>query len=93
MASPRGRGVQMNAGARRAVGDALLFLHADSTLPAGYGRFVETALESQRLRGPSPAGSAPAATLMLNSSRAANAVKSVLGCSSRGVPRMQAKPG
>lgn len=29
----RGRGVQMNAGARRARGDVLLFLHADSRLP------------------------------------------------------------
>lgn len=33
IAGPRGRGVQMNAGARRARGDVLLFLHADSRLP------------------------------------------------------------
>ncbi len=31
----QGRAVQMNAGARRATGDTLLFLHADSRLPAG----------------------------------------------------------
>ena len=31
--SPRGRAVQMNAGARRSTGDVLLFLHADSCLP------------------------------------------------------------
>jgi rSAM/selenodomain-associated transferase 2 len=31
--SPRGRAVQMNAGARHATGDVLLFLHADSCLP------------------------------------------------------------
>jgi len=31
--SDRGRGRQMNAGARRASGEALLFLHADSKLP------------------------------------------------------------
>jgi len=33
--SPRGRGVQMNAGARTAQGEWLLFLHADTLLPAG----------------------------------------------------------
>ncbi len=32
--APRGRGVQLNAGARAASGDALLFLHADTRLPA-----------------------------------------------------------
>ena len=33
LASPRGRAVQMNAGASRARGDVLLFLHADTRLP------------------------------------------------------------
>lgn len=32
--SPAGRAEQMNAGARAAAGDVLLFLHADSRLPA-----------------------------------------------------------
>jgi rSAM/selenodomain-associated transferase 2 len=32
--TPRGRAVQMNAGARAATGDALLFLHADTRLPS-----------------------------------------------------------
>lgn len=32
--APRGRALQMNHGARRATGDALLFLHADTRLPA-----------------------------------------------------------
>ena len=32
-AAPPGRAAQMNAGARMATGDALLFLHADSQLP------------------------------------------------------------
>lgn len=33
--SDRGRAWQMNSGARRATGDVLLFLHADTRLPAG----------------------------------------------------------
>jgi len=35
IAAPRGRGVQMKAGAGAARGDVLLFLHADTTLPPG----------------------------------------------------------
>ena len=35
VAAPRGRASQMNAGARVASGDVLLFLHADTLLPAG----------------------------------------------------------
>jgi rSAM/selenodomain-associated transferase 2 len=31
--APRGRALQMNAGARAATGDALVFLHADTRLP------------------------------------------------------------
>ncbi|MEX1137745.1 MAG: TIGR04283 family arsenosugar biosynthesis glycosyltransferase [Bacteroidota bacterium] len=31
--SPRGRGIQLNAGARHAAGDVLLFLHADTLVP------------------------------------------------------------
>lgn len=38
--SPRGRAVQMNAGADWATGDVLLFLHADVTLPPGTPRIV-----------------------------------------------------
>lgn len=33
--APKGRAVQMNAGAREAIGDWLLFLHADTVLPSG----------------------------------------------------------
>ena len=40
----RGRGLQMNAGARHAVGDALLFLHADTLLPAGADALIHRAL-------------------------------------------------
>ena len=35
LSAPKGRAVQMNAGARRATGEWLLFLHADTILPDG----------------------------------------------------------
>jgi len=40
----KGRAVQMNAGARAANGDALIFLHADTRLPADADRAVLAAL-------------------------------------------------
>jgi rSAM/selenodomain-associated transferase 2 len=42
--APRGRGAQLHAGATRARGDVLLFLHADSDLPAGARSAIEEAL-------------------------------------------------
>ena len=36
--APRGRSNQLNAGARAARGDLLLFLHADSIVPAAFDR-------------------------------------------------------
>ena len=36
LVSPAGRGRQMNAGARRARGRWVLFLHADTQLPVGW---------------------------------------------------------
>jgi hypothetical protein len=44
ISSPRGRGRQMNAGARIASGNLLLFLHADTRLPPGYTETVRAAL-------------------------------------------------
>ena len=44
LASPRGRASQMNAGARAALGDVLLFLHADTLLPDGALAAVEAAV-------------------------------------------------
>ena len=43
--SPRGRAAQMNAGAGRASGEVLVFLHADSVLPPGYDRAIARTLE------------------------------------------------
>jgi rSAM/selenodomain-associated transferase 2 len=40
IAAPRGRAAQMNAGAGVARGDVLLFLHADTVLPADADRLV-----------------------------------------------------
>ena len=49
--APRGRALQMNAGAARASGDALLFLHADTLLPEGADLHVQQALDSGRRWG------------------------------------------
>lgn len=46
--SPPGRAAQMNAGARLAGGDALLFLHADTELPDDADRLVHQALAGTR---------------------------------------------
>lgn len=43
-----GRARQMNAGAARASGTVLLFLHADTQLPEGVGVLIEQALSSGR---------------------------------------------
>jgi rSAM/selenodomain-associated transferase 2 len=52
LVAARGRASQMNAGAAAAAGDVLLFLHADTRLPAGANRFIERALAtSDRLWG------------------------------------------
>lgn len=44
LTAARGRGPQQNAGARAAGGDTLLFLHADTLLPAGFPQQVDRAL-------------------------------------------------
>ncbi|HMF27614.1 MAG TPA: TIGR04283 family arsenosugar biosynthesis glycosyltransferase [Candidatus Cybelea sp.] len=40
LSAPRGRAAQMNAGARIACGDVLLFLHADTLLPRNAARLI-----------------------------------------------------
>lgn len=44
LTAPRGRAAQMNAGAAAARGDVLLFLHADTRLPANADDFIRDAL-------------------------------------------------
>lgn len=46
LTAPRGRARQMNAGARAASGDWLLFVHADTRLPPGAAARVAGALSS-----------------------------------------------
>jgi rSAM/selenodomain-associated transferase 2 len=45
ISAPRGRASQMNAGAAKASGDVLLFLHADTRLPAAADHLVLDGLE------------------------------------------------
>ena len=51
VAAPRGRGVQMNAGARAAKGAVLLFLHADTRLPDNAEGLIENALADATVCG------------------------------------------
>ncbi len=44
--APRGRSRQMNAGARAAQGDVLVFLHADTLLPPGADESISCAMEA-----------------------------------------------
>jgi rSAM/selenodomain-associated transferase 2 len=45
--APRGRALQMNAGAAGAQGETLLFLHADSALPQNAHALIDTATRGQ----------------------------------------------
>jgi rSAM/selenodomain-associated transferase 2 len=46
LAAPRGRALQMNAGARAARGSALVFLHADTRLPERADELIAQALRA-----------------------------------------------
>jgi rSAM/selenodomain-associated transferase 2 len=48
LAAPRGRALQMNAGAGAAKGGVLLFLHVDVRLPQGADRVLLDALQARR---------------------------------------------
>jgi rSAM/selenodomain-associated transferase 2 len=51
IAAPRGRAMQMNAGAAIAKGDVLLFLHADTRLPERADALIADALSSGKQWG------------------------------------------
>ncbi len=51
IASPRGRGQQMNAGARETRGDVLLFLHSDTRLPDEALILIAEALDDEKVCG------------------------------------------
>ncbi len=51
MSASRGRARQMNEGAKASRGDVLLFLHADTQLPAQASQFIASALEDPTVVG------------------------------------------
>lgn len=51
VSAPRGRSKQMNAGAKVAQGEVLLFLHADTLLPAGALKRIQDALTDSSVMG------------------------------------------
>lgn len=48
---PRGRGTQLNAGARSATGDVVLFVHADTRLPANAAQQISEAMSEAQVVG------------------------------------------
>jgi hypothetical protein len=51
VAGPRGRARQLAAGVRSSRGDPVVFLHADTKLPAGWGEAVRAALADPGVAG------------------------------------------
>jgi rSAM/selenodomain-associated transferase 2 len=51
LSAPRGRALQMNIGAARASGEALVFVHADTIVPATFARDIEAALRDSSVVG------------------------------------------
>ncbi|MDH4227210.1 MAG: TIGR04283 family arsenosugar biosynthesis glycosyltransferase [Deltaproteobacteria bacterium] len=45
ISAKKGRGAQMDEGAKVATGDVLIFLHADARLPGGWAKDVSSAIE------------------------------------------------
>lgn len=51
MTAAKGRGGQLDAGARAAQGDYLVFVHADTTILPGFGRAIRKALADPQVVG------------------------------------------
>lgn len=49
--SPRGRAIQMNAGATHSSGEVLAFVHADTIVPATFASDIESALRDASIVG------------------------------------------
>lgn len=49
--TPPGRGLQLNAGARAATGDVMVFLHADASLPPDAGKRLKAVFECPDVAG------------------------------------------
>jgi rSAM/selenodomain-associated transferase 2 len=49
--APRGRARQLNAGAARATGEVLAFVHADTLVPATFGADIEAAMRNPAVVG------------------------------------------
>jgi len=74
LVAPRGRALQMNAGARAATGSALVFLHADTRLPERADEMILRALQASlwgrfdvRIEGAHPLLGAVAGAMNLRS--------------------------
>lgn len=78
--SPPGRGIQLNAGAERARGDVLLFLHADTDLPEGAGRAVLRAIDEGFVGGGFTVRFNATERLMPLGSRVVNLRTRITGC-------------
>jgi uncharacterized protein len=65
ISSAKGRARQMNAGAKSATGEILLFLHADTVLPLGFETMVRSTLQPP-LTGEIPAPIAGAFSLQID---------------------------
>jgi rSAM/selenodomain-associated transferase 2 len=64
VSGPPGRGAQLNRGAAATTAGALLFLHADTALPAGARQMVLAALEAGHVGGAFAVRFAPATPLL-----------------------------
>jgi rSAM/selenodomain-associated transferase 2 len=51
VSAPAGRGTQLNEGVKRASGEIIIALHADTTLPTGFGDMVTCALNIEDVSG------------------------------------------
>jgi rSAM/selenodomain-associated transferase 2 len=51
IAAPRGRARQLNAGAAAAHGDAIVFIHADTIVPASFARDIDASLSDPAVVG------------------------------------------